>query len=69
MTWSDTFLTILKENDVRLITYVPDNVLTPLLTGADADGSFTMVCASREDEAIGIAAGAYMGGLRGCVMM
>jgi hypothetical protein len=31
MTWSDTFLGILKDNDVRLISYVPDNVLTPLL--------------------------------------
>jgi len=33
MTWSDTFLGILKDNDVRLISYVPDNVLTPLLKG------------------------------------
>jgi hypothetical protein len=31
MTWSDTFLKLLKDNDVRLITYVPDNVLTPWL--------------------------------------
>jgi hypothetical protein len=31
MTWSDTFLGILKDNDVRLISYVPDNVLTPLI--------------------------------------
>ena len=33
MTWSDTFLGILKDNDVRLISYVPDNVLTPLIRG------------------------------------
>jgi hypothetical protein len=37
MTWSDTFLGILKDNDVRLISYVPDNVLTPLLKGVTAD--------------------------------
>jgi hypothetical protein len=24
----------LKENDVRLVSYVPDNVLTPLIGGA-----------------------------------
>ena len=29
MSWSDAFLAILKDNDVRLISYVPDNVLTP----------------------------------------
>jgi len=29
MSWSDSFLRTLKENDVRLVTYVPVNVLTP----------------------------------------
>ena len=29
MSWSDIFLKVLKDNDVRLVTYVPDNVLTP----------------------------------------
>ena len=31
MTWSEGLLNALKENDVRLVTYVPDNVLTPLI--------------------------------------
>ena len=35
-TWSDTFLRTLKENDVKLVSYVPDNVLTPLIGGAAA---------------------------------
>ncbi len=69
MSWADTFLHALKDNDVRLVTYVPDNVLTPLITGATADNYFMPVCATREDEAIGTLAGAYMGGLRGVVMM
>ena len=29
MGWSDTFVETLKNNHVRFITYVPDNVLTP----------------------------------------
>jgi sulfopyruvate decarboxylase alpha subunit len=69
MTWSDTLLGLLKDNDVRLITYVPDNVLTPLLTGVNADNYFLSVGATREDEAIGTVTGAYMAGLRGAVMM
>jgi sulfopyruvate decarboxylase alpha subunit len=67
--WSETFLSILKDNDVRLITYVPDNVLTPLIKGVAADNYFLSVGATREDEAVGAVTGAYMAGLRGVVMM
>jgi len=69
MTWSETFLAALKDNDVRLISYVPDNVLTPLIKGAAADNYFMSVNATREDEALGMVAGAFMGGMRGIVMM
>src|SRR5271170_8017638 len=69
MTWSESFLGALKDNDVRLISYVPDNVLTPLITGATSDNYFMSVGATREDEAIGTVTGAYMAGLRGVVMM
>ncbi|HXF86811.1 MAG TPA: decarboxylase [Xanthobacteraceae bacterium] len=69
MAWSDTFLEVLKDNDIRLVSYVPDNVLTPLIAGAAADNYFISLGATREDEAIGIVTGAYMGGLRGAVLM
>ena len=69
MSWSDTFLRLLKDNDVRLVAYVPDNVLTPLIGGVTADNYFLPVGATREDEAVGTITGAYMAGLRGAVMM
>jgi sulfopyruvate decarboxylase TPP-binding subunit len=69
MTWSETFLAILKKNDVKLVTYVPDNVLTPLIKGATDDPYFTSVVATREDEALGIVTGAWMAGLHGVVLM
>ena len=69
MAWSDAFLKVLKDNDVRLVTYVPDNVLTPLIAGVTADNYFMSVCATREDEAIGVVAGAWMGGMKSVVMM
>ena len=69
MTWSQALLDALKANDVRLVTYVPDNVLTPLIEGAASDNYFLSVCATREDEAVGMVAGAWMGGLRGVVLM
>jgi len=68
-TWSDAFLTTLKANDVRLVSYVPDNVLAPLIAGAQCDDFFSSVVATREDEALGLAAGAWMGGVRSIVMM
>lgn len=69
MGWSETFVQTLKNNDVRFITYVPDNVLTPLIKGVTSDNYFISVNATREDEAIGMVAGAWMGGLKGVVMM
>jgi sulfopyruvate decarboxylase TPP-binding subunit len=69
MAWADALLRTLKENEVRLVTYVPDNVLVPLISGAAADDYFMPVGATREDEAVGTLAGAYMGGLRGVAMM
>jgi len=69
MTWSETFLDVLKTNDVKLVTYVPDNVLTPLIKGVADDPYFNSIVATREDEAMGIVAGAWMAGLRGVVLM
>jgi len=69
MTWSSTFVAALKENDVRLVAYVPDNVLTPLIEGITADNYFISIGATREDEAIGVVAGAWMGGMKGVVLM
>jgi sulfopyruvate decarboxylase TPP-binding subunit len=69
MSWSEVFLETLKDNDVRLVTYVPDNVLTPLIKGAASDNYFISVGATREDEALGLLTGAWMGGMRGVVMM
>jgi hypothetical protein len=39
---------VLKVNDVRLVAYVPDNVLTPLISGVHSDNYFLPICATRE---------------------
>jgi sulfopyruvate decarboxylase TPP-binding subunit len=69
MAWPDTFLKVLKDNDVRLITYLPDGALAPLLAGVASDKYFRSICATREDEAVGIVSGAWMGGMKSVVMM
>jgi sulfopyruvate decarboxylase alpha subunit len=67
--WAETVLANLKEHNVRLMTYVPDNMLIPLIDGAQADPHFTAFTATREEEAIGIACGADMAGMRAVVLM
>jgi sulfopyruvate decarboxylase alpha subunit len=68
-TWHEIVLQSLKENDVKLVTYVPDRVLTPLIENIHADRFFTAFPTAREEEAAGIVAGAWMGGMRGAVLM
>ncbi|HVZ50709.1 MAG TPA: decarboxylase [Pseudolabrys sp.] len=67
--WYEIVLATLKRNEVRLVTYVPDRVLTPLIKAAHEDDFFTTFACTREEEAIGIVSGAWMGGMRGAVLM
>ena len=67
--WDDIVLNVLKQNDVRLVTYVPDRVLTPLISKIHADPFLTAFATTREEEAIGVLAGAWMGGMRGTLLM
>src|SRR5262245_34127351 len=67
--WHEIVQETLKANDVRLITYVPDRVLTPLIKALHADSFFTTFATTREEEAVGIVTGAWMGGLRGAILM
>jgi sulfopyruvate decarboxylase alpha subunit len=67
--WAETIIQCLKDANVRLVPYVPDVVLAPLISGLEADDWFHTVEATREDEAIGIAVGAFFGGVRSVVLM
>jgi sulfopyruvate decarboxylase alpha subunit len=67
--WHEIVLDTLKSNNVRLVVNVPDRVLTPLIKALDEDPFFTTFACTREEEAIGIAAGAWMGGMRAAVLM
>ena len=67
--WHEIVRDTLKAHDVRLVTYVPDNVLRPLIGAIHADPFFTAFTTTREEEAVGIVSGAWMGGMRGIVLM
>ena len=67
--WHVVLHAVLRANGIKLFTYVPDRVLTPLIAVAHDDpGLLTFVC-TREEEALGIVTGAYMAGMLGVVAM
>jgi len=67
--WHEVVVKVLKANQVKLVAYVPDNVLAPLIRAVHADSWFTVIAPAREEEAVGIVTGAWMGGMRGIVLM
>ena len=67
--WYEIVLASLKHNDVKLVAYVPDRVLTPLIKAIHEDSFFITFPTTREEEAVGIVTGAWMGGMRGAVLM
>jgi sulfopyruvate decarboxylase alpha subunit len=69
LSWHSLIIKALKANDVRLVTYIPDNVLSPLISALHEDSWFRVLCPAREEEAAGIVAGAHMAGLRGITLM
>jgi sulfopyruvate decarboxylase alpha subunit len=68
-TWHGIVAATLRQTDMRLVTYVPDRVLTPLIATVEADPFFTAFPTTREEEAVGIVTGAWMGGMRGIMLM
>jgi sulfopyruvate decarboxylase alpha subunit len=67
--WVDIIVAALKENQVEIVPYVPDKVLAPLIRRLHADPYFTMLPVAREEEGLGIIAGAWMAGRRGILLM
>lgn len=67
--WHEVVHNVLVRLQVCLVTYVPDNVLRPLIERVHADPFFTVICTTREEEAVGIVSGAWMSGMRGIVLM
>jgi sulfopyruvate decarboxylase subunit alpha len=57
-----------KAVGIDLVATLPDSWLTDLIEAIDADAAMTLVRVTREEEAIGICAGAYLGGRKAAVL-
>src|SRR5262245_24964661 len=59
----------LKESGVKIVSALPETWLVHLISMADADPDMTLVRITREEEAIGISAGAHLAGVRSALLM
>ena len=59
----------LKGAGINFVSYIPETRLTEILPLMKADNAFTLAPVSSEAEAVGIAAGAALGGKRAAVYM
>ena len=67
--WPQQVHRALKEAGVRVIGYVPDAGHKRLIELCDADPDLRSVVLSTEEEGIGLAAGAWLGGVRSVLLM
>ena len=67
--WADAAWTALDAAQVRLAAYVPDAGLTRLIGRCAAAPGWRAVALTSEQEGIGLATGAWLGGLRSVLLM
>lgn len=59
----------LKACDVRLVSALPETWLVHLIRMADDDPEMTLVRLAKEEEAVGISAGAHFAGVKSAMLM
>src|SRR6202163_4659562 len=59
----------LADAGVRMVASLPDNWISELIREIDADRRFRHVPVNREESAIGLCSGAYMGGMGSAALM
>ena len=69
MKWAELVVQAIKDSDISLVAYVPDINVAQVMWLMEDDPYFHVVPAAREEEAIGIAVGAYAAGRNSAVFM
>lgn len=67
--WPTAIHRVLKDCGVRVVGYVPDAGHKRLIELCEGDAQLRSVVLSTEEEGIGLAAGAWLGGARGALLM
>lgn len=67
--WARTVLERFKAEDVRNLVFLPDTVMGRLLALAEEDAFFRLTAVHREEEAVGVLTGLFLGGQRGAMLI
>jgi sulfopyruvate decarboxylase alpha subunit len=67
--WARTMLDCFRAEDIRNLVFLPDTVMGRLLALAEEDPFFRLVGVHREEEAVGILSGMFLGGQRGAMLI
>lgn len=68
-TWQNVVVEALRKNDIELVCHVSDTVLAPIVRELENDSAFRVVTLTREEEGVGTLTGAYLGGVRGALLL
>ncbi len=67
--WSEAAFERLREHGVGIVAHVPDAGLARLIRACEADATICTVTLTSEEEGVGLAAGAWLGGVKSAVLM
>jgi sulfopyruvate decarboxylase alpha subunit len=67
--WAEEIYKILKQQNISIVSYVPDAGHLKLIELCQADSEITSVALTSEEEGVALAAGAYLGGKRAILLM
>jgi sulfopyruvate decarboxylase subunit alpha len=66
---SQTIFDSLKKADVRIVSALPETWLVHLINLAEDDPDTTLIRLAREEEGVGISAGAHLAGVHSAMLM
>src|SRR5689334_8796734 len=67
--WAKCVLEALRREDIHELVFLPDTVMGRLLALAEADPEFRLTAVHREEEAVGIVTGLFLGGRRAAMLI
>lgn len=67
--WAEKLLAAFRREDIGNLVFLPDTVMGRLLALAEADPFFRLTAVHREEEAVGILTGLFLGGRRGAMLI
>lgn len=68
MSWEGEVIESLQEGGVETVAYLPDSIIAELIESIEHSEAFTSVRVAREEEAVGVLGGAWLGGQRGALV-